>query len=171
VLGDATGAHFYVAFLVATAAGSLAQSLSTSLIVEGAHDETRLAALARHSVRRYCTLVVPGIAALALAAPLLLAPFGAEYAERATPVLRLLLLGAIPQGVVAIYLGVERVRARMRRVIAVEALTVVLVSAGAVAAMGPLGLAGVGVAWCVGHTAVALAVALPLRSSWSVRLA
>jgi O-antigen/teichoic acid export membrane protein/GT2 family glycosyltransferase len=170
-LGHATGAYFYVAFLIATAAASLAQSLSTSLIVEGAHDETRLAALARHSARRYFTSVVPGIAALGLLAPLLLAPFGAEYAERATPVLRLLLLGAIPQGVVAIYLGVERVRARMRRVIAVEALTVVLVSGGALVAMGPLGLAGVGVAWCLGHTAVALAVAVPLRGSWPVRLA
>lgn len=170
-LGPATGASFYVAFLIASAAGALAQSLSTSLIVEGAHDESRLADLARHSARRYCTLVVPGVAALILIAPLLLAPFGGEYVEGGTTVLRLLLLGTIPQGLVAIALGVERVRARMPRVVAVEALTVALVTVGALVAMGPFGLVGAGIAWCAGHLVVACVVTSDIRNACVVPVA
>lgn len=158
VLGSSANAYFYVAFLISAAVGALAQSLSTSLIVEGAHDEANVAELTRRCVRRYATLVVPAIAVLIVAAPLVLRPFGSDYVAQGTTLLRLLLAGTVPQGVVALYLGVERVRARLRSVLSIEALSVAAVILGSLAGMRWLGLAGVGLAWLLSQSALAVVV-------------
>lgn len=162
VLGRDANAYFYIAFVIAGAVRAAAQAMSTSLIVEGAHDESHLAALARTSVVRYARYAVPGVAALVVAAPRLLRPFGGAYVDRGTTLLRLLLVATLPQAAIALYLGVERVRARVGRVLAVEAAVVVLVTVAAVAGMHWDGLTGVGVAWLVAQSAVAAAVVLPL---------
>jgi hypothetical protein len=159
VLGRADNAYFYIAFLIAAAVGALSHSLSLSLLVEGAHDESSVALYARRSIARYVKVVAPAVAVLILAAPLLLAPFGREYVANATTLLRLLLAGTVAQAVTTIYLGVERVRARVGRVLAVEAATVALVSVGALLGMRAYGLAGMGVAWLSAQVTVAVLVA------------
>jgi O-antigen/teichoic acid export membrane protein len=158
-LGAASNAYFYIAFLVASAVGELSWSLSTSLVVQGAHDESDVSALARRSVGFYLRFVAPCVVVLIVAAPLALRPFGADYADHATTLLRLLLIATLPQAAVTLYLGVERVRARVGRVIAAEAAVVALVTGGAILGMRSGGLTGMGVAWLVGQTVVALAVA------------
>jgi O-antigen/teichoic acid export membrane protein len=102
---------------------------------------------------------VPGIALLIAGANLLLLPFGASYVEHGVTVLRLLLVAALPQAMVSLYLSVERVRANVSRVLAVEATVVVLVTAGAVAGMHRLGLVGVGWAWLAAQSVVATLIA------------
>jgi O-antigen/teichoic acid export membrane protein len=159
VLGSDANAWFYIAFLVAGAVRSVAQSMGTSLVVEGAHREAGVGAMARLSVIRYVRYALPAIAALALAAPLLLRPFGAAYASHGATLLRLLLAATVPHAAIALYLGVERVRARAGRVVAVEAALVVLVIGGAVAGMRWYGLLGVGLAWLTVHVVVAAVVA------------
>jgi O-antigen/teichoic acid export membrane protein len=155
VLGRADNAYFYVAFLITAAVGALAHSLSTSLVAEGAHDEAGLTSLTRRSIVRYATFVAPAVVVAIVAAPLLLAPFGGDYADHGTTLLRLLLAGTIPQALVTLYLGVERVRARVGRVLGVEAATVVLVVSGAVLGMRWEGLVGLGLAWLVAQVIVA----------------
>lgn len=158
VLGRSANAYFYVAFLIAGASAAMAQSLSTALIVEAAHDESKLAQLARRSVRRYVLFVVPGVAALALGAPFVLHPFGGSYVAHGETLLRLLLVGTVPQAVVSLYLSVERVRGRANRVLLVEVVSVVTVVGGSFAGMRWFGLAGVGGAWLVAQSAVAVVV-------------
>jgi O-antigen/teichoic acid export membrane protein len=165
VLGREENAYFYVSSLIAGAVGALAQSLSTSLVVEGAHEESDLASFTTRSVRRYATVVVPGVILAIVAAPLVLAPFGPDYGTRGTTVLRLLLAGTVPQAVVTLYLGVERVRANVKRVLAVEGATVLLVISGAIVGMRWYGLAGVGSAWLAAQAAMAVLVVPRL---WSV---
>ena len=166
VLGQADNAYFYIAFVIAGAVRAVAQSMSTSLVVEAAHDESELATLTRRSVRRYTRFAIPGTAVLTLGAGLLLLPFGAEYSDRATTLLRLLLVSTVPHAVVTLYLGVERVRARARRVLAVEAATGLLVAVGVVLGMRWFGLTGVGVGWLAAQTVVALLVLPLLRNVW-----
>jgi len=159
VLGRTANAYFYVAFLIVAAVGALAQSLSTSLVVEGAYGERDLVPLARRSARQYVTFIAPAVAVLTLAAPLALRPFGSAYVANGTTLLRLLLAGTVPQAVVTLYLGVERVRARVRRVLVAEALTLGLVSTGAVVGMRWHGLAGLGLSWLAAQLCVAALVA------------
>jgi O-antigen/teichoic acid export membrane protein len=158
VLGQADNAYFYIAFVIAGAVRAVSQSMSTSLVVEGAHQESELAALTRLSVRRYVRLAVPGTLLLVAGAGLLLRPFGPDYVSRGTTLLQLLLLATIPQAAVTLYLGVERVRARVRRVLAAEAATGLLVAVGATVGMRVSGLTGVGVGWLAAQTIVAVVV-------------
>ncbi|MGH9279397.1 MAG: hypothetical protein ACRD12_14990 [Acidimicrobiales bacterium] len=158
VLGRDANAYFYIAFLVAGAVRAVAEAMSTSLVVEGAHDESELASLARRSVTRYVKYAVPGVLLLAAGAGLLLAPFGAAYVDHGVAVLRLLLVATLPQAVVSLYIAVERVRANVGRVLAAEAAVVILVTAGAVAGMQAVGLVGLGWAWLVAQSVVAAAV-------------
>ena len=166
VLGGDANAYFYIAFVIAGAVRAVAQSMSTSLVVEGAHDESQLASLTRLSVVRYVKYAVPATAVLVLAAPLMLLPFGAAYVDQGTTLLRLLLIATVPQAAIALYLGVERVRARVSRVLVLEAAIVVLVTAGAVAGMHSYGLNGVGVAWLAAQLAVAVLVLPALAHVW-----
>ena len=159
VLGRDANAYFYIAFVIAGAVRAVAEAMSTSLVVEGAYDEPELAALTRLSIRRYATFVLPGVALLVLRADLLLRPFGAAYVERGTTLLRLLLIATLPQALVSLYLGVQRVRAKVGRVLAAEALVVALVTVGALAGMKQFGLVGVGSAWLAAQTTVAAVVA------------
>lgn len=158
VLGRSASAYFYIAFLIVAAVVALTQSLSTSLVVEGAHDESGLAELARRTLRRYIMFIIPAVAVLVVGATLVLQLFGPSYARNSTTVLRLLLLGTVPQSLVMLYLGVERVRANVKRVLAVEAATVVLVTIGVIAGMRGWGLNGLGLAWFISHSVVALVV-------------
>lgn len=155
VLGGAENGYFYTAFLITSAVGALAHSLSTSLVVEGAYDEADLMSLARRSVARYAKIVAPAVAVAIVGAPLLLAPFGAGYADHGTTLLRLLLAGTFPQALITMYLGVERVRARVNRILAAEAATVVMIITGALLGMRWHGLVGLGWAWLVAQTIVA----------------
>jgi O-antigen/teichoic acid export membrane protein len=159
VLGQAANGHFYIAFVIAGAVRAVAQSMSTSLVVEGAHDESELVALTRTSIRRYARLAVPGTVLLVLGAGVLLAPFGSDYVRHGTTLLRLLLLATVPQAVTTLYLGVERVRARVRCVLATEAATALFVGLGVSAGMWSSGLVGVGAGWLVAQTVVAVVVA------------
>jgi O-antigen/teichoic acid export membrane protein len=159
VLGQAANAYFYIAFVIAGAVRAVAQSMSLSLVVEGAHDESELASLTRLSVVRYAKYAIPATALLVIGANFLLQPFGSAYVNQGTTLLRLLIVATVPQAMVTLYLGVERVRARVSRVLAVEAAVVVLVTAGAIAGMSRYGLIGVGVAWLVAQSVVAVAIA------------
>lgn len=158
VLGRADSAYFYVAFLIAGAIAALAQSLSISMVVEGAHDEATLVSLARRSAARYARFVAPAVACLILAAPLVLRPFGAAYVAHGSTLLRLLLAGTMAKAVVTLYLGIERVRGRVGRVLAVQAASFVLVSAGAILGMRWNGLTGLGLAWLLAQVIVAACV-------------
>src|SRR5205807_2701683 len=94
MLGSQANAYFYIAFTVVTAFNLLFVNVSTSLMVEGVIDERRLAALTRQVARRFLLWLVLGGVVLYAAAPLILAPFGPEYATGAVavlvPMLRLL---------------------------------------------------------------------------------
>ena len=67
---------------MAIALDAMYWSMSTSLVAEGALAPQRVAQLVRLLVRRLAVTVVPGIALLVLAAPLVMLPFGDEYVGR-----------------------------------------------------------------------------------------
>jgi O-antigen/teichoic acid export membrane protein len=99
------------------------------------------------------------------AAPFLLYPFGVEYTKRATSLLQLLLAGCIPQTLVTVYLGMERVRGRAGRILAVQALAFVSVVTGVGLLMPAQGILGVGLAWLAAWALTAVAILPGLRSA------
>lgn len=164
LLGRAVTGYFYVAFIVATAVASFSQSFSTSLLVEGAHDEASLDLLARRTTIRYATVVNRGLVVAMVVGPFALRAFGAEYSVHAGQVFRLLLLATIPQTAVAIAMSVERVQGRADRVLRYQAVTSACALALVVPLMHVAGLAGIGWAWLGAQVTTAAFVLPTLRS-------
>jgi O-antigen/teichoic acid export membrane protein len=159
-LGTESSAYFYVDFTIATSMYLLALAIGTSLVTEGAHDERALSSLARRALLGYGSLLSVACCLLALAAPIVLHPFGQAYVEHGTNLLRFLLAGCVPLTVVVIYLGVERVRGQAGRILAVQALSSIAVVAGIELLIHRAGLDGVGLAWLIGWS-ITGAVILP----------
>ncbi|OKI81653.1 lipopolysaccharide biosynthesis protein [Micromonospora sp. CB01531] len=157
-LGAEANGVFYVAWLLGGSLELVAYHFGTSLTVEAAADESRLAAYARQVLRRGLLLFVPAVVLLCTTAPLLLALFGSDYAEPGSDTLRLFAVAVLPKLLLTVFVAASRVQRRVGRIIAVHASTSVLVVSLAVVAMAEIGVAGVGVAYLAGQLVVAAAV-------------
>jgi O-antigen/teichoic acid export membrane protein len=152
---EAAGA-FGIAWLLAQSLDLVAVNLGMSLTVEGAHDEQRLPELLG-SMRARVLLLVTVLAAVGIAiAPLLMGFFGQNYADDGTTVLRLLLLGSIGRSVTVLAICAARAGRRPGRIIRLQAGLAILIPGAAWVLAGPMGLAGVGVAWAAAQAVVAV---------------
>jgi O-antigen/teichoic acid export membrane protein len=158
LLGGSANAYFYVPYMIVTAFVMLFYAATDSLVVEGALAEDRIRTLAATLVRRFAFLVVPGTAVIAAAAPVILLPFGEDYAREGTPVLRLLACACVFRVTVMVYVAIARLHGRGARILSVEAARAGILLAGAVVLAGPLGLEGIALAYLGGSAAVAAAV-------------
>jgi O-antigen/teichoic acid export membrane protein len=122
-LGETPAAYFNVAFAIGTALAAVSQAMATSLTVEASRDTSQLVPLARRSLRRIVLIVAPGAIAAALATPLILAPFGTEYAEHSSMALRLLCLAAVPAALTNMAMAVARVKQQAVVILAIRILT------------------------------------------------
>lgn len=161
-LGSQEAGYFYVPFQLIVAFDLLFWGVTTSLVAEASRDEARHGELARLVVRRFLSFQIPTAVAIALAAPLLLLPFGSDYVEEGTTVLRLMALASIFRAVLFLYASACRVQGRSGLVALVEAALLTVLVPGVAVLARSHGLDGVGVAWLVGNALVGLAVAWPL---------
>jgi O-antigen/teichoic acid export membrane protein len=158
-LGNAASAHFYMPFMLVVAFDLLFYNVTTSMTVEGAHDERRTAHLATTVVRRFLVVLAPAALVVSAAAPIVLIPFGQEYVDQGSGVLRLLALASIPRAIVCLYVAIARLQGRGRAILATQASVFAGVVVLALALAGPLGLPGIGLAWLAGNALVAVVVA------------
>ncbi|MFR9776603.1 lipopolysaccharide biosynthesis protein [Micromonospora sp. MS34] len=157
-LGAEANGIFYVAWLLGGSLELVAYHFGTSLTVEAAADESRLATYARQVLRRGLLLFVPAVALLCVSAPLLLTVFGRGYASTGSDTLRLFAVAVLPKLVLTVFVAASRVQRRVGRIIAVHAATSVLVVSLALVAMPEIGVVGVGVAYLAGQVVVMSAV-------------
>jgi O-antigen/teichoic acid export membrane protein len=160
-LGAQQSAYFAMPFTIVLAFDTFAYSACTSLVVEGTLERESLRALTRVFVRRVLTLLMPAAALLALAAPLVMLPFGHAYAEHGAGVLRLLLCGSLFRVVIALFSAVSRVQGHGLRLGLVELALLVLVLGAAIPLAHSHGIEGVAAAWLAANAIICLAV-LPL---------
>jgi O-antigen/teichoic acid export membrane protein len=158
--GAQANAHFYIAWLIASAFSFALLSIGMSLTTEGAHDQDRLPELAAGLLQRVLILAAPVVLAILFGVPYLLGVFGGTYRAEATALLRLLTIAMLPRIVVVIWEGVARVQRRVGQVLAVQAAQSVFVLALSVPLLARYGITGVGIAYLASQVAVA-AVLLP----------
>nr|BFE58267.1 hypothetical protein GCM10020063_027930 [Dactylosporangium thailandense] len=166
-LGAEANGVFYVAWLLGSSAELVAYHFGTSLTVEAAADESRLAAYTRQMLRRALLLFTPAVALLCATAPLLLKVFGEQYAGAGANTLRLFAVAVLPKVVVIVFVAASRVQRRIGRIILVNAAASTLVLSLTLLTVDELGVTGVGVAYLIAQLIVAGAV-LPalLRLGW-----
>ncbi|MEU1214665.1 lipopolysaccharide biosynthesis protein [Streptomyces sp. NPDC005790] len=160
---------FYIAYTVGGTMEFMAINMASSLTAHASHSPGHLAEGVRGALRRMTVLLVPVVVVLVLFAPQILAPFGADYADHGTLVLRLLAAAALPRVVVELYIGVLRVQGRTGALAALQGAMCTLVLGSAGVLLGPMGIAGAGWAMLIAMTAVAAVSALGLRSALTGR--
>ncbi|MFB8352778.1 lipopolysaccharide biosynthesis protein [Streptomyces niveus] len=165
----AHNAFFYTAYTVGGTMEFMAINMASSLTAHASHSPERLADGVRGALRRMTVLLVPVVLVLVVFAPQVLAPFGADYAEHGSTVLRLLAAAALPRVVVELYIGVLRVQGRTGMLAVLQGAMCVSVLGSAVLLLGPAGISGAGLAMLLSMTLIALVAAPGLRSALSGR--
>ncbi|MGW0928074.1 lipopolysaccharide biosynthesis protein [Streptomyces sp. NPDC002644] len=157
--------YFYVAYTVGGTMEFLAINMASSLTAHASRDPRALAEGVRGALRRMTVLLVPVVAVLAAFAPLVLAPFGRNYADQGATVLRLLAAAALPRVAVELYIGVLRVAGRTAMLALVQGVMCVLVLGSAALLLTPAGIDGAGWGVLLSMTAVALLCVPGLRAA------
>ncbi|MFD4139023.1 lipopolysaccharide biosynthesis protein [Streptomyces sp. NPDC058572] len=162
---------FYIAYTVGGTMEFMAINMASSLTAHASHSPGTLAAGVRGALRRMALLLVPVVLFLVVLAPQILAPFGEEYAEHGTTVLRLLAAAALPRVVVELCIGVLRVQGRTGMLAALQGVMCALVLGSAALLLGPTGIDGAGWAVLLSMTVTALLCAPSLRTALTGRAA
>ncbi len=165
--GADAGGRFYIAWMLAQSLDLVAVNVGMSLTVEGAHTQDELPAMYRRVLLRTLLLVGLLVSLGALAAPLVLALFGAGYASASAAPLRLLVLGSLFRAVVTLATCAARAERRPSSVIVLQASLAVIVPPLAWQLTPRLGAGGAALAWMTGQAAVAaLALCLTRPLLW-----
>lgn len=160
LVGSRENAYFYISYMIVVSLTLLFYGACTSLVVEGGRAEHQIRTLANRIVRLFAFTVVPAVVVLAAAAPVLLLPFGADYATAGTSVLRILAPGCAFRTIILLYTTIARVRGQGTRIMLTEGAQAVLLILGAVTLAGPLGLDGIAIAWS-GATGIVATALIP----------
>ena len=155
--GANASAYYYIAWTVAYSLQMFSVNMGISLSVEGAGQRAELGPGMRRMLRLLVGLQLPLVILIAILAPFILQIFGSAYSDEGAMLLRLLALGVLPHGINAVCLGVARVRRQLRVIFAIQAAQAGLFVALAVVFLPAMGIAGVGVAFLLGQSAVAIA--------------
>jgi O-antigen/teichoic acid export membrane protein len=160
LLGPEQSAYFYVSFIIVNSIDMFGFNGGTAVVVESALDERRLRANARTMVRRLLPIMMACTAAVVFGAQWILAPFGAEYVDGGSTLLRLLGCAILFRGVTTLFAAIARVQRRGRALLALDAFCFALGLALTCALAPAFGLTGVGIAW-LASAATAAIVVLP----------
>lgn len=146
-LGGESGAYFFVAWAVSMIIVTVPVSLSLSLFSEGSHYQQRLHRDLWRALGPALVVSALGAGVLLVAGDKLLLAFGSDYAREGKDVMRLLAVAALPACVTSVYVGVERVRKAVRRLILMSLLIAGITLGGGYALLPSMGVKGVAIAW------------------------
>src|SRR4029453_4665483 len=110
--GAATAGRFYIPWMLVVSLDLVAVNVGMSLTVQGAHTQDQLPSMFRRVLLRTLALVGVLVAGAIVAAPLVLALFGAGYANASVEAFRLLLLGSLFRVVITLAICAPRAERR-----------------------------------------------------------
>lgn len=154
--GPAHGAVFFVVWMAANTVDYVVLSFAQSVIVRIAHEPARTAELFWIGCKRAILLFVPPLLLGVVIAHPVLSIFGRAYAAHGTTLLRLVLLGSIPRGLITLVVAVFLAHGKGKIVAALEAGSALGVIA-LVAFVPGHGLTSIGLGFVAVQTVVALA--------------
>lgn len=158
VLGAEFNAYFYMAFTITMVLNMIPIAITTSLFVEGSHDEERLRHNLMRAIRFILLLVIPVIIIIFFFGDKILLAFGKEYSENALTVLRLLSIAIIPTGFIELWVAVKRVQLQLKPIIYAYASVTILGLGASYILMSRVGLVGVGIGWLSVQGIVAIVI-------------
>ncbi|HJW91738.1 MAG TPA: hypothetical protein VJ436_13950 [Anaerolineales bacterium] len=154
--GAQANAYFYPPWMIVTALQLVSINMAVSFTVEATIDRQNLGLYSRRVLLHNLHLFIPVALGLLAAAPYLLLIFGPHYSAEGTMLLRLLALSILPNSLVWLYIGTARVRNQPKGVVLVQGSLCVLVLGLSYFFLQEFGITGVGLAWLVSQTVIAV---------------
>ena len=158
--GATANAYFFLSWTIAYSLYTISRNMGMSLITEAAIAPARLYAYSYRAFIQTARLLVPIVAVLVIGAPYILQLFGGNYAAESTTLLRLLCLSALPSIVVTLYLSIARVQRRMTALLVVQGMVCLLVITLGFWLLNWYGIVGLGWAWLISQTIMAVLLLL-----------
>lgn len=146
-IGTTRGAYFAVVWSLVTSIDLIAFNMGSSLVVEGTIAPERVGNLLSGLIRHQIRIVAPLSLVLLVAAPLVLIPFGAAYAEHSTDLLRLMALALVPRSLIVLAMSVWRIDRRLLPIVIANVTTAAAVLGTATALTRRSGGEPVAAAW------------------------
>ncbi len=162
-LGERSSAFYSLAFTIAYSLMLVNSNVSTALLAVASHRTDQLLPQTMKAARQMSMLVVPAAIFALLTAPYILRIFGRSYADNASNLLRLLVLTAIVNIPIALAFGVLRVRQNVGGLLKLHACRTIAILGLAVLLAPNFGLTGLGFAWLLGDSLLALGIIVAYR--------
>jgi O-antigen/teichoic acid export membrane protein len=156
ILEPEMAAYFYVAWSIALALFIIPDTITYSLLSETTHTSTNIRTQIIRATEFIAALLVPGILIVLFAGDILLSLFGDDYSENALHLLWYLAFSSIPFAVISLYVTICRIQGKVRPVIYAYAFIAAITIGAGYALMNSVGIEGVGIAWLIANTLVAL---------------
>jgi O-antigen/teichoic acid export membrane protein len=163
VKGAEANAHFYLAWTIASALQIMIANMATSLTVEASLDKDNVNSYRRRALIGIIRLILPAAGLLIVAAPIILRLVGQSYVEEGVPLMQLLALAAIPNVYNAVFISMARTNNRVASIVAVYGANAFLVLGLSHFFLPLYGIAGVGLAWVISQTTIALTLMAQTR--------
>lgn len=159
LIGAEMTAYFYVAWSIGFLLTAPAVAFSLSLFAEGSRSQEQLARAVRRVSLPLVGITVTGALLAVLFGDKLLLIYGRDYSEEGTALLRWMAAASIPATVSHVYIAVLRVRRRNLHFLATAGVLSATTVAASYMLLSDQGIAGTGVGWLIGNSAVLLLAA------------
>ena len=158
LLGGENNAYFYISWSIAALLFAIPNSVAMALFAEGSYRGSSLKHDVMRSLKVMIVLLLPAIVLLLIAGGKVLLLFGNEYSLAGEKLLWILSPSAIPMAVNVVYIGIARVRKRLKDIILLSAGVALGTLSLSYLLIPPLGIMGPGIGWLASNTLVALVV-------------
>lgn len=143
-LGAVQNAYFNITWMICSAVNMAYAALMTSYVVEASTCLDDLARPTRKFLKLLAVAAIVCSICLAVFGPVVLAVVGDSYQTQGTPLLRIMALTALFQGIIAAYSAISKVFRRLRLLVVVQILAVIGTLSGSFIAVTRFTLTEVG---------------------------
>jgi len=164
LLGAKNNAYFYIAWAMSGILALIPTAVAFSLLAEGSRDETQLKNNAGRSFKIMAILLIPGMVLAWFLTNKFLSLFGSLYAKNAAHLLHWLIIAAFPLSINLAYFSIKRVQKKIKPIILLSAIMAVIVVFTSYLLSPRLGINGVGIAWLIGQSIIAL-----IAMAWDIK--
>lgn len=167
VSGATANAYFYLAWTIANTLYLIGPAMGSSLIVETAKDQRKLAYYSHRVFSNTIKMVIPAAIIISISASYILMVFGNGYSTEGATLLRLLALSAIPNVINTVFASTARAQRRMRAVVMTLGSLCSLLLGSSYLLLRSYGIVGIGIGWMASQTLVAIIIyTTQLRKLW-----
>lgn len=153
-------AYFYTAWSFSNILFMIPKQATQSLFAEGSNTQDKLNIYSFKSIKFIFSILIPSAILILIFGDKFLLIFGSEYSIEGFKLLQIFAISSIPLAVCTIYITIKNVEAKVKTVSLINGIIAAITLASSYLFLDRMGLVGVGYAWALSNTFMALAIVL-----------